>query len=175
MFRSMEEILVVLRNLEHENQTLCEFIAHFQTNQVSTSLDVFQEHNPDQRSHRSTYFTSLMAHVQSFNVLSIKCVWPSGFILIDIQLAQLKLDSVAPCCQAWPLFGLHLCWSINHSFSTSLKCFLKSSMPPLEIPTNNTHIASRYDLFLKNHVQLWYMHWSSNNQLAIFHGVRECS
>jgi len=114
--------------------------------------DVFQEHNPNQRSHGSAYLTSLMAHVQSFNVLSIKCVWSSDFILIGIQLAQLKLDSLAPYCQAWPLFDSHLCWSINHPFSTSLKCFLKSSMPPLEISTNNTHIASRYDLFLKDHV-----------------------
>jgi len=34
----MEEVLVVLKNLEHENQTLCEFVVHLQTNQASTSL-----------------------------------------------------------------------------------------------------------------------------------------
>jgi hypothetical protein len=34
----MEEILVVLKNLEHENQALHESIIHLQTNQASTSL-----------------------------------------------------------------------------------------------------------------------------------------
>jgi len=34
----MEEILVVLKNLEYENQTLHESIAHLQINQASTSL-----------------------------------------------------------------------------------------------------------------------------------------
>ncbi len=34
----MEEILVVLKNLEQENQALCESIVHLQTNQASTSL-----------------------------------------------------------------------------------------------------------------------------------------
>jgi hypothetical protein len=38
MSTSMEEVLVVLRNLEHENQTFGEYIAHLQTNQASTSL-----------------------------------------------------------------------------------------------------------------------------------------
>jgi hypothetical protein len=38
MSTTVEEVFVVLRNLEHENQTLREFIVHFQTNQVSTSL-----------------------------------------------------------------------------------------------------------------------------------------
>jgi hypothetical protein len=34
----MEEIFVVVKNLEHENQTFHEFVVHLQTNQVSTSL-----------------------------------------------------------------------------------------------------------------------------------------
>jgi hypothetical protein len=34
----MEEVLVVLRNLEHENQALREFVAHLQINQALTSL-----------------------------------------------------------------------------------------------------------------------------------------
>ncbi len=38
MSTSMEEILVVLKNLENENQTLHESMAHFQTNQAWTSL-----------------------------------------------------------------------------------------------------------------------------------------
>jgi len=38
MSTTMEEILVVLRNLEQENQALCECIAHLQTNQASISL-----------------------------------------------------------------------------------------------------------------------------------------
>jgi hypothetical protein len=37
-----------------------------------------------------------MAHIQSFEFLSIKCVWSSNFIFIGIQLALLKLDLVAP-------------------------------------------------------------------------------
>ncbi len=114
--------------------------------------DVFREYNPNQRNHVLAYLTSLMAHVQSFKVLSIKCIWSSDFILFDIQLAEFKLDSLAPCCQAWPLFGLHLCWSINYLFSTTLKCFLKKIVPSLEIPIENTHITSIYDLFLKDHI-----------------------
>jgi hypothetical protein len=80
-----------------------------------------------------------MAHVQSFEALLIKCVWSSNFIFIGIQLTQLKLDSLAPCCQAQPLFGSHLCWNINHPHSMTLKHFLKSFMPPLEIRTKNAH------------------------------------
>ncbi len=38
MFKSMEEVHVVLRNIEHENQTLCEFVVHLQTNQALTLL-----------------------------------------------------------------------------------------------------------------------------------------
>jgi len=36
---AMEEVLVVLRNFEHENQALCEFIVHLQTDQALTSLE----------------------------------------------------------------------------------------------------------------------------------------
>jgi hypothetical protein len=71
--------------------------------------DVCQQDNPNHMNHGLTYLTSLMARVQSFEVLSTKCVWssldPSPFIIIGIQLAQLKLDSLAFYCQAWPLFG----------------------------------------------------------------------
>ncbi len=49
---------------------------------------MFQHHNPNQRSHGSTYLTSSMAHVQSFEILSTKCVWSFDFIFIDIQLAK---------------------------------------------------------------------------------------
>jgi hypothetical protein len=34
----MEEVLVVLKNLEQENQAFREFVVHLQTNQTSTSL-----------------------------------------------------------------------------------------------------------------------------------------
>jgi hypothetical protein len=34
----MEEAFVVLRNLEHENQALGEYVVHLQTNQALTSL-----------------------------------------------------------------------------------------------------------------------------------------
>ncbi len=46
--------------------------------------DAFPQHNPNQRSHGLAYLTSLMAHVQSFVVLSTKCIWSFDFILIDI-------------------------------------------------------------------------------------------
>jgi hypothetical protein len=46
-----------------------------------------------------------MVHIQSFEVLSTKCVWSSDFICINIQLAQLKLGSLASRCQAQPLLG----------------------------------------------------------------------
>ncbi len=113
--------------------------------------DAFLQHNPNQRNHQSAYLTSLMAHIQNFKVLWTKCVWSSNFIFINIQLAQPKLNSLAFCCQAWPLLGSHLCWSINHPCSMISKCFLKSSMPPLEIWTKNAHLTSRYDLFIKDH------------------------
>jgi hypothetical protein len=35
---SIEEVLPNLKNLEKENQALCEIIFHLQTNQISTSL-----------------------------------------------------------------------------------------------------------------------------------------
>jgi len=38
MSTSIEEILIVLRNFEQENQTLRDFIAHLQTSQVLTIL-----------------------------------------------------------------------------------------------------------------------------------------
>jgi hypothetical protein len=44
----MEEIIVVIRNLQHDNKTLCEFIVHFQN---SPSLDIihvyFHNTNPN--------------------------------------------------------------------------------------------------------------------------------
>jgi hypothetical protein len=137
--------------------------------------DEFWQHDPNQRNHILAYLTSLMAHIQSFEVLSTKCVWSSDFIFINIQLTQFKLGSLASCCQTWPLLGLHLCWSINHPCSMTLKCFLKSSMPPLNIRTKNACLTSKYDLFVKDHIQLCYMHQSLDSWLAIFHVVKQCS
>jgi hypothetical protein len=99
-----------------------------------------------------------MAHIQSFEVLSTKCIWSFDFILINIQLTQFKLNSLAPYCQEQPLLGSHLCWNINHLCSTTLMCLLKSSMPPLEMQIKDACLASKYDLFVKDHVQLQYMH-----------------
>jgi Tfp pilus assembly protein PilN len=70
----MEEILVVFKNLEQENQALRESIIYLQTNQTSISLGAFQQQNPNQRSHGLAYLTSLMAHIQSFKVLLTKSV-----------------------------------------------------------------------------------------------------
>jgi hypothetical protein len=44
----------------------------------------------------------------------------------------------------------------------TLKHLLKSSMPPLEIQANNACLTSNYDLFVNDHIQLWYMHHSLN-------------
>jgi hypothetical protein len=118
----------------------------------------YLQHNPNQRSHGSTYLTSLITHVQSFKVLSTKCIWSFNFILISIQLAQPKLDSLTFCCQAWPLLGSHLCWIINHPCSSTLKHFLKNSMPPLDIWTKNARLASKHNILMKDHIQLQYMH-----------------
>jgi len=68
----MEEILVVFKNLEQENQALRESIIYLQTNQASISLGAFRQQNPNQRSHGLAYLTSLMAHIQSFKVLLTK-------------------------------------------------------------------------------------------------------
>jgi EamA domain-containing membrane protein RarD len=70
--------------------------------------------------------TSLITHIQNFEVLSTKCVWSFNFILIGIQLAQPKLDSLALYYQPQPLFGSHLCFNINHPYSTNLQHFKKS-------------------------------------------------
>ncbi len=116
--------------------------------------NAFLQHNPNQRSHESAYLTSLMTHVQSFEVLSTKCIWSSYFILISVQLAQPKLDSFTFFCHAQPLFGSHFCWSINHLCSMISKHFFKISMSPLEIRTKNAHLTSRYDIFVKDYIQL---------------------
>ncbi len=120
--------------------------------------DLFLQHNPNQRNNGSVYLTSLMAHIQSFEVLSTKCVWPFDFILIDIQLAQSKLNSWALCCQAQPFLGSHICWNINHLHLMTLKHFLKSSMLVLNIQTKNTCLASSYGIFVKDNIQLGCMH-----------------
>jgi hypothetical protein len=36
---SMEEIIVFHRNLQQENKIICEFIVHFQNNEILTSSD----------------------------------------------------------------------------------------------------------------------------------------
>jgi hypothetical protein len=46
MFTLMEEVLNVLRNIKLENQTLCEYITHLQTNQASTSLGCISTTQP---------------------------------------------------------------------------------------------------------------------------------
>jgi hypothetical protein len=46
--------------------------------------DAFRRDNPNQRRHGSTYLTSLLVHIQSFEILLTKCVWSSNFIFISI-------------------------------------------------------------------------------------------
>jgi hypothetical protein len=40
----------------------------YKLTKLRTIWDVFPQHNPNQKSHESTYLTNLMAHVQSFEV-----------------------------------------------------------------------------------------------------------
>jgi hypothetical protein len=42
----MEEVLIIFRNLEHENQALCESVAHLQTNQALTCLGCISTTQP---------------------------------------------------------------------------------------------------------------------------------
>ncbi len=152
MFTSMEKVLLSLGILNRKIKYFVNLLLNCKPIKLRPPWDAFWQHNLNQRNHISTYLTSLMAHVQSFEVLSTKCIWSPNFILIDIQLIWLKLDSLALYCHAWPLFGSHLCWSINHLCVTTLKRFLKSLMPPLEIWTKNERLTSKYDLFIKYHV-----------------------
>jgi hypothetical protein len=45
----------------------------------------------------------------------------------------------------------------------ALKHLLKISMPPLDIQEKNARLTSSYDIFVKDHVQLHYMHQNLNN------------
>jgi hypothetical protein len=89
------------------------------------------------------------------------------------NLAQVGLSTF--WCQTGPLFGMQFCWNINHPYSTTLKHFLKSSMPPFEIWTKNSHLTSRYDLFDKDHVKLRCIRWILNNWFVLFHEVKQHS
>lgn len=155
---SWEKSLLSLGTLNRKIKHFVNLLLIFKAIKLQPFWDVFLQHNPNQRSNRSIYLISLMAHVQSFEVLSTKCIWPFDFILIKIQLAQSKLNSLTLCCQAQPLLNLHLCWSINHLHLMTLKHFLKSSMPILNIRTKNTRLASSYGIFVKDHIQLGCMH-----------------
>jgi hypothetical protein len=128
-----KSLLLSLRILNRKLKHFMNLLFIYKPIKLQHFWDAFSQHNPNQRSHGSTYLTSLMAHVQSFEVLLIKCIWSFDFILISIQLAQPKLDSLVFCCQAWILFGSHFYWNINHPKSMTLKHSLKSSMPLLEI------------------------------------------
>jgi len=93
MSTSMEEVLIVLRNLEHENQAFGEYVVICKPIKLQFPWDVFQQHNPNQRNHILTYLTSLMAHIQIFKVLSTKCVWSltsSYGICIKVQTIVLR-------------------------------------------------------------------------------------
>ena len=138
---SWEKSLLSLGTLNRKIKHFVNLLLIFKTIKLQPFWDACLQHNPNQRSNISIYLISLMAHVQSFEVLSTKCIWPFDFILIKIQLAQSKLNSLTLCCQAWPLLGSHLCWIINHPCSSTLKHFLKNSMSLLEIWTKNAHLA----------------------------------
>jgi hypothetical protein len=113
--------------------------------------DTFLQHNPNQKTHGLAYLTSLITHIQNFEVLSMKCVWSSNFILIGIQLARPKLDSSTLYCHAQTLFGLHLCWNISHPYSMTLQHFLTSSMLVSKIWTKNAHLTSNYNIFVDHY------------------------
>jgi len=56
------------------------------TTKLQRHQDVFQQCKIQQRSLESIFLTSLMGHVQSFKVLSIKYVWSFDFIFTTIQM-----------------------------------------------------------------------------------------
>jgi hypothetical protein len=101
-------------------------------------------------------------------------------------LAQFKLNSLTPYCQARPLLGSHLYWNINHLCSMTLKHFLKSSMSPLEIQTKNSCLALKYDFFVKitfnygicigiQTIGLWcFMGWSNAHKLVPIWVMKWC-
>jgi hypothetical protein len=120
---SWEKSLLSLGTLNRNIKHFVNLLLIFKTIKLQPFWDACLQHNPNQRSNISIYLISLMAHVQSFKVLSTKCIWPSDFILINIQLAQSKLNSLTLCCQAQPLLNSHLCWSINHLHLMTLKHF----------------------------------------------------
>jgi len=158
MFTLMEEVLVVLRNFEQENQILHEYVVHLQTNQASTSLGCISTTKPQQKKPWISLFDKFDGTCSKFRGFVNQVCLIIQLHPHRIQLAQPKLDSLTPYYQAWPLLGSHLYWNINHLYSMTSKCFLKSLMPPLEILTKNAHLTSKYNLFVKDHVQLQYMH-----------------
>jgi hypothetical protein len=114
-----------------------------------------QNHN--QRSHGSTYLTSLM------NVFKV-----SRFCQQNAFGHQILSSSVSkwanPSWTHWhfvvkhSLCLVHTLTNAFHFYSMTLKHILKILMPTLEIRTKNAHLVSRCDLFVKDHVQLQYVH-----------------
>jgi hypothetical protein len=71
----MEEIFLVLRNFEQENQTFREFVAHLQTNQTSTSLGCVSTTQPKPKEPQISLLTKFDKNM--FKVL--KFCQPSAF------------------------------------------------------------------------------------------------
>jgi hypothetical protein len=78
----MEEVLVILRNFEHENQ-------------ASTSLGCVLATQPQPMKPQISFFNKCDGTCSNFETLSTKCIWSFDSIFIGIQLIQLKLDSLA--------------------------------------------------------------------------------
>jgi hypothetical protein len=64
----MEEILVILKSLEHENQTFHESVVHLQTNQASTSLECISATQPQPKKPHINLPDKFDKHLQSFEI-----------------------------------------------------------------------------------------------------------
>jgi hypothetical protein len=136
--------------------------------------DAFQKHNPNQRRHRSTFLTSLMAHFQSFEVLSTKCIWSSNLILIDIQLnclVQVELISTLLSSTTFVWFTplLEHQSPLLNDFEAFLEEFNATFGDLNKECISNIKIRSFCQGSCSNAV------YGLNNWLAIFYGVKQHS
>ncbi len=136
------------------------------------SLDVFRQHNFNQRSHKSAYPTSLMAYIQSFEVSSTKCVWSFDHLhWYPTSLAQVGLISTL-------LLGTTLIWfapflehqsplfnnfeAFLEEFNATLGDLDKERMSRIKIRSFLSNITFNYSICIRVQIiGLWYfMGWS---------------
>ncbi len=175
MFTSMEEVIIVLRNLEQENQTLHEFIAHLQTNQALISLGCVLTTQPQPKEpwiNLLDKFDGTHSTFQSFVnqirlVIQFHLHWypigPTQVEFIGTLLSNIAFAWFAPLLEHQsPLFN-------------NFEAFLEEFNATFRDSYKKCTFNIKYDFFVKEHIQLWHMHRSLNNWLVIFHGVKQHS